>query len=163
MTDRVRVSGRFQATPPTLSDGDAAPFLFDASGKLLVASSGAAETYSTLSSSDVNGGFLVEATGPVRLFSVMGTNGDLFDGTPAYLLLFDVEWTGGIIILPPPTLSFGQDSPIIVGRDVLGDRGWTFTEGCAWAWSTSATSMVPFGGDPSDHHLFAAFQFIAGG
>lgn len=162
MTERVKVAGRYLTSPPTLADGAAAPFLFDASGKLLVASSGAAETYSTKTAIGPEGGFLIEAAGAVRLFSVLATNGDLFDGTAAYLLLFDQAWSPGPVPPVSPTLSLGANSPMIVGRDVLGGRGLTFASGCAWGWSQSATSMVPFGGDPTERHFLAAFQFIAG-
>lgn len=128
----------------------------------MVASSGAAETLLSATGIGPDGGWLIEAPGAVRVFSVLGTNGDLFDGTAAYLLLFNIAFVVGPVVPVPPTLALGANSPMMAGRDVLGDRGLLFPLGCLWAWSQSATSLVPFGGDPADRHFLAAFQYTAG-
>lgn len=163
MTDRVRVAGQYNATPPTLGDGDAAPLQFDSTGKLLIATSGAAAVATQLSSV-AEAGWLVTGPGSLRVLSCFGSNGNLYeDGIPAYLVLFDLAYTPGPV-LPPgaPLLALGSETPMAAGADVLGAAGWTFALGCIWGWSSSPNAMVPFGGDPASRRFFAAFTFVPG-
>ena len=162
---RVRVSASYLASPPTLNDRDASPLLCDPTGRLLVAT-GASETAPTLlTSSEINGAFLVSAAGALRVLSIVGSNGNLFeDGIAAYLNLYNVAYPGPgpLPAVTAPAISLGSSTPVLAGRDILGPQGMLFELGCLFAWSASPVANVPFLGEGPPYKMRASFQFTVG-
>ena len=158
---RVAFQTIYQAAAGTLSDGDTSPLRADADGRLLVNSGAVSVEPTQLSSADVGGGFLTLIPGPIRLYSAVCANKNIWaDGVDLYLLLFDATPPGPF--LPgTPDLALGPYIGQSIGRDVLGSSGWLFTSGCAYAWSVQPNALVPPGGDPLTYLVHAAFQFTA--